>query len=360
MHPLRPGVVQTQKDLEAANMLRSRLQGFGGVAPAHLPGHDIINFLQQVATGGSSAAAPTPKVAPIVVPAVVAPTTVPAPRAPVAPHAHPGGHHAPWHAAHGVAEGFAATPTPSPASPPAPTAPGPTFSKATPVPPPKTLTDERERSSSTRASATDEDLAQALSSHLQNPSGAPTAELLQALARAAHLEDEEVPKPPAFDSWETQVASPPPPPEGEPGPSLRAQEPPPPPDEPSFGGRAARHGALNQLARNAVTAAGSSVEAQAAAKAAVEHLMKSLEGKTPAELLEADAGSLDGEGHDASARAVAIAAAGPETCTFRYDLTPNDDAEATFRNIRRRIELEMSDGCVVQISLQMVRRPAQR
>ena len=23
--------------------------------------------------------------------------------------------------------------------------------------------------------------------------------------------------------------------------------------------------------------------------------------------------------------------AGPETCTFQYDLTPNDDAEATFR-----------------------------
>lgn len=345
------------------------------MVPPHLPNHDIINFLQQVATGGNPAvqAAPTPKAphaaAPLVVPAVAAPvatapvaavatapTTVPVPGQAQAAAPQTRLSAAPWHQTGN--EGWGSNGA----------APGQTFSKAAPVPPPPTSGTVPEK-----ANAKEEDLAQALSSHLQNPSQAPSAELLQALARVAKMEDE-VPKAepsnsskaPAFDSWEEKPPGPPVemPPAEMPSRSFGAhQEPPPPPPdmpEPGRGGPGGganyRGAALQQLTRSALTAAGSSPEAQAAAKAAVEHLVKSLREKPDG--LGEDAGSPDGElSSHLDTRAVGTVAAGPETCTFQYDLTPNDDAEATFRNIRRRIELEMSDGCVVQICLQMVRRP---
>lgn len=338
------------------------------MVPPHLPNHDMINFLQQVATGAPAVqAAPTPKAphaaAPLVVPAVAAPVaTAPAavatgPTAVPAPAQTAGAQQtrlsaAPWHQTGQTGnEGWGINGA----------APGQTFSKAPPVPPP----------SKTENAAKEEDLAQALSSHLQNPSQAPSAELLQALARVAKMEDE-VPKaepsnsskPPAFDSWEEKPPGPPAemPPAAVPSRSFGAphQEPPPPPPEPEHGHRTGpgagsyRGAALQQLTRSALSAAGTSPEAQAAAKAAVEHLVKSLREKPDG--LGEDAGSPDEPGH-LDSRAIGTVAAGPETCTFQYDLTPNDDAEATFRNIRRRIELEMSDGCVVQICLQMVRRP---
>ena len=350
MHPM-------QKDLEVANMLRSRLQGFGGaVVPPHLPSHDIINFLQQVATGAP--AAPTAKAphAAGPVPTTVPPTAAPAKAAPARAEADPWRSHAPWHQ---TTEGWGNNGSP-----------GPTFSKAAPVAPPGTVA----AAATAEGSQGQEDLAQALSSHLQNPSAArPSAELLQALARVAKMEDEEPPKPPPFDSWDAAVTTeaPPGPPEMPPAAVSSARqlnhEPPPPlpdtdPTGPATAGAAGANAlrggaALQHLTRNAVTAAGGSSEAQAAAKAAVEHLMRSIPvlremRDGPGE----DGGSPDGE-VPGQARVVGSAAAGPETCTFQYDITPNDDAEATFRTIRRRIELEMSDGCVVQICLQMVRRP---
>jgi len=38
---------------------------------------------------------------------------------------------------------------------------------------------------------------------------------------------------------------------------------------------------------------------------------------------------------------------------YRYDLAPGTDTEHCFRNIRRRLEVELGDGCSVSISLQV-------
>jgi len=51
----------------------------------------------------------------------------------------------------------------------------------------------------------------------------------------------------------------------------------------------------------------------------------------------------------------ARAAAGPVQCTYRYEIRPGEDAELCFRNIRRRIEVELGDGCTVQMSLHLVK-----
>lgn len=51
----------------------------------------------------------------------------------------------------------------------------------------------------------------------------------------------------------------------------------------------------------------------------------------------------------------ARAAAGPSSCSFRYELRPEGDVDAWFRNIRRRIEVELDDGCAVELCLQMAR-----
>lgn len=51
----------------------------------------------------------------------------------------------------------------------------------------------------------------------------------------------------------------------------------------------------------------------------------------------------------------ARAAAGPTQCSYSYDLSPGDDTELCFRNLRRRIEVELGDGCAVQMCLHLVR-----
>lgn len=53
----------------------------------------------------------------------------------------------------------------------------------------------------------------------------------------------------------------------------------------------------------------------------------------------------------ASARAIA----GPVNCSFRYELGAGGDVDAWFRNIKRRIEVELDDGCTVEMCLQMAR-----
>mmetsp|Transcript_15431 Transcript_15431/g.44183 ORF Transcript_15431/g.44183 Transcript_15431/m.44183 type:complete len:368 (+) Transcript_15431:50-1153(+) len=52
---------------------------------------------------------------------------------------------------------------------------------------------------------------------------------------------------------------------------------------------------------------------------------------------------------------VARATAGPAEAVYRYDLGSSDDLDAYMRNIRRRIEVELEDGCTVQVCLQMAR-----
>mmetsp|Transcript_83390 Transcript_83390/g.236584 ORF Transcript_83390/g.236584 Transcript_83390/m.236584 type:complete len:259 (+) Transcript_83390:3-779(+) len=51
----------------------------------------------------------------------------------------------------------------------------------------------------------------------------------------------------------------------------------------------------------------------------------------------------------------ARAAAGPAFGAYRYDIGPKDDVDAYFRNVRRRIEVELGDGCSVQLCLQTSR-----
>lgn len=52
---------------------------------------------------------------------------------------------------------------------------------------------------------------------------------------------------------------------------------------------------------------------------------------------------------------MARAATGPLQCSYRYELGPGDDTELCFRNIRRRIEVELGDGCTLQMCLHLVR-----
>lgn len=49
--------------------------------------------------------------------------------------------------------------------------------------------------------------------------------------------------------------------------------------------------------------------------------------------------------------------AGPNALVFRYDVSPDDSADAVFASLRRRCEIELDDGCVVQMTMQVIRRP---
>lgn len=49
--------------------------------------------------------------------------------------------------------------------------------------------------------------------------------------------------------------------------------------------------------------------------------------------------------------------AGPDALFFRYDVSPDDNANAVFANLRRRCEIELDDGCIVQMTMQVIRQP---
>jgi len=57
----------------------------------------------------------------------------------------------------------------------------------------------------------------------------------------------------------------------------------------------------------------------------------------------------------AAPAAHAIAPAPPALAeqTYRYNMGPHDDVEGCFRNLRRRIEVELEDGCTIQMCLQV-------
>jgi len=143
---------------------------------------------------------------------------------------------------------------------------------------------------------------------------------------------------------------------------------------------------LEQLSKDAMAAAmagevGSNPKeaAEAAAKAAIELMAKQLRQHADSGLVPAgdrwtedaeqeEKGSSSGPPPAKDAKdterpslvepvtAAARAVAGPTSGVFRYDFASADaDVEACFRNIRRRVEVEMGDGCTVQMTLQMVR-----
>lgn len=59
--------------------------------------------------------------------------------------------------------------------------------------------------------------------------------------------------------------------------------------------------------------------------------------------------------HPGALPPTARAAAGPAETIYRYDLGSSDTLDAYMRNIRRRIEVELEDGCTVQVCVHMTR-----
>lgn len=412
----------------AAHALRNQLQGYGGSAPPLVPSLDMLNFLEQAAASPSpngvaaakagylQAPAPTTSKAPS-----KAPPAFPAPPAPAA-SSEPASSDATAGAASGGNSAAAtAAPAASAAAPWRANAPWhrpaakqttgvkpTTFSKASQPKAPQPATSPGQPGSSNP-----EELAQVLSNHLQNPSGTLSVEHIQALARAAQLEDEgEAPAGGAEAAETTEAAA------QQPEPSGSASEEPAVAStseaqadaaaasqsqsqseaasaaaEPAASPREADAAAasqlpklpapaLEQLSRDALAAArqaatggrpgggAAAAAAEAAATAAVELMTKQLRiasaGETGSSLSE-DAGVTERGTPEAGADkrpamvealpAPARVAAGPTKAIYRYDFSSatEEDVEAVFRNIRRRIEVEMGDGCSVQMSLQMVR-----
>ncbi|CAE7382875.1 rab2A [Symbiodinium natans] len=290
MQPLRPGVVPAKTG-----------------APPSSPS-DLISFLEQaVQAGAPPQAPPSSKAPPLAGESSAAPWRV----------------SAPWNKPPAKDTGVS-KPT--------------TFCKAPPKGPPSN-------------GGTNEDLAQALSNHLQNPSGTPSVELMQALARAANLEEKGAAKKAEDKGSETGAG------EAQGGAEAEdshggAQEPDAP--EPALPSR--RPSALQRLAKEALQAARGAPGGEAAALA-VEHMVKKLQEVAD----EEPSAPADGGGEEMSVQPLptqlrALVTPGADASTYQYDFaSAGDDVDACFRNIRRRLEVEMGDGCVVQVSLQFAR-----
>lgn len=416
MEPPRPGGLMQatpaagQYDV-AAHALRSRLQGFGG--PAQIS-PDMLNFLEQAAATASptsvatakagilQAPAPTtskacPKAPPPIVPA---PPAAPSPEQPASSDAATAG------GSGGAAAVAAAVPATASAAPWRASAPWhraaakqtagvkkpTTFSKASQpkVPPPAAGAGGQPGSSNP------EELAQVLSKHLQNPSGTLSVEHIQALARAAQLEDEGEAGG-GEEKAETESARHPEPgsaPEEPAAASTSGAQAEPQQQQQQRSEAATSEGrdadaatlpklpapALEQLSRDALAAAraatggrgAAAAAAEAAATAAVELMTKQLRiasaagreaGSSPSEEAAVTERGTPEAGADRRPAVVEAlpapvrVAAGPTKSIYRYDFPASSEegVEAVFRNIRRRIEVEMGDGCSVQMSLQMVR-----
>jgi len=345
--------------MDAATALRSRLQGMGG-APQGVPSLEMVNFLEQAAAApahaptSSKAPAPAPPAAPAPAPPSEA-APKPAPEAPWRASA-------PWHKP--PSKDTAGKPT--------------TFSKAAPP-----------KAPGAPGGSESEDLAQAISNHLQGATGTPSVEIIQALARAAKLEegDEKKEKDEEKDGKETEEAD-----AGASGKEEKESAPSADADQREDELPKVPRSVLEQLSKDAMAAAmagevGSNPKeaAEAAAKAAIELMAKQLRQHADSGLVPAgdrwtedaeqeekgSSGVHEGSGPPPPGKdtkdterpslvepvtAAARAVAGPTSGVFRYDFASADaDVEACFRNIRRRVEVEMGDGCTVQMTLQMVR-----
>ncbi|CAE7943862.1 Ras-related protein Rab-2A [Symbiodinium microadriaticum] len=272
-------------------------------APPPAPSQDIISFLEQAVQAGAAApqAPPASKAPPPRGEASAAPWRV----------------SAPWNKPPAKETG-ATKPT--------------TFCKASPKGPSN--------------GATNEDLAQALSNHLQNPSGTPSVELMQALARAANIQEKGAAAKAEGEPAQKEAQG-----GAEHGEDSLAgiQEP-----EASEALPSRRPSALRRLAKEALHAAQGAGGGEAAALA-VEHMVKKLQEVAD----EEPSAPADGGGEEMTIQPLPIplrAFVGPDGNAYQYDFAAaNDDVDACFRNIRRRLEVEMGDGCVVQVSLQLAR-----
>eukprot|EP00439_Symbiodinium_sp_Y106_P077405 s644_g16.t1 len=304
MQPLCPGIVPVAKT----------------GAPPPAPSQDIISFLEQaVQAGAAQPQAPPTSKAVLPLGSLLLRSGLKAPPSRGEASAAPWRVSAPWNKPPAKETG-ATKPT--------------TFCKASPKGPAN--------------GATNEDLAQALSNHLQNPSGTPSVELMQALARAANIEGKgaatkaEGKGEPGQNEAQGSAE------QGEDSPA-GIQE-----SEASEALPSRRPSALHRLAKEALHAARGAGGGEAAALA-VEHMVKKLQEVAD----EEPSAPADGGGEEMTIQPLPIplrAFVGPDSNTYQYDFAAaSDDVDACFRNIRRRLEVEMGDGCVVQVSLQLAR-----
>eukprot|EP00933_Yihiella_yeosuensis_P073445 TRINITY_DN82140_c0_g1_i1.p1 TRINITY_DN82140_c0_g1~~TRINITY_DN82140_c0_g1_i1.p1 ORF type:complete len:328 (+),score=111.20 TRINITY_DN82140_c0_g1_i1:72-1055(+) len=327
--------------MDAGSSLRNRLSG-GGV-PAVAP--DVLSFLAQAAAAAPVASTSTPAGL-TAAPKASGATPKAAPAAEKPAEKKSGFANAPWNKPKPVTEEKKPT----------------TYSKAGPP----------EKPNAPQEGAKSEDLAAALSTALLGQKQeTPSVELIEALARAAKLKDEEGAKSEAADKTESKKkdAEDSNDSKDDDAPEKEVKD-----DIPKI-----TLTAFDKLSRDALKAAkeasGGNNAAEAAAKAAIELMKKQLkatehivsekeENKDERPLSDLwNSEDKGGDGNKTPPAPVPVqalplaarAAAGPSKGAFRYEVAPGDDVEACFRNIRRRIEVEMGDGCSVQMSLQMVR-----
>lgn len=166
------------------------------------------------------------------------------------------------------------------------------------------------------------DLAAALSNHLSNPTSAPSIELIQALARAAQLPD----------------------------------------------ANSARTACLNASQAPSTVPAPSDAKSSGAAKAAPETSPADpsqipVNGKEETQALvrqSSQGAETESDKKQESQECVALptsarATAGPASSIYEYQIAPNDLLDMSIRNVRRRIEVEVGDGCTVELTMETVR-----
>lgn len=189
-----------------------------------------------------------------------------------------------------------------------------------------------------------QDIAAAISSSLQNPAAAPTAEMIHALARAVQLPgtSETAAATSTSSTTSKDVAH------------RQSTEAPAVGSEVSglFSEQAASKLVEEavQIARRDAGPVLSETSLQAAAKAALGLAAKELELKGAAAKRDSG-GSTPSEGRTGLAKA----SSGPLKAEYTYDVKAGDDVEVWLRSVRRRLETELVDGCSVHISAECVR-----